>query len=334
MEFKCGTGTDRSRPNVLIVDDDPRILEIQSAIWKTQTGIDVETRSDPLIALSEIVSDAARYDLLVTDVHMPTMDGRVLRAAVRGMVTVVLMSVDPLDSEEWVLDGDWEVMFVMKPMRKESVASILYQWEADKRRRTKRLALMQEVGDLRKRIASLTRTNATLEALVDGQMMNAPKPTMPDVESEFADTPVEVWKRKFWIAQLHHQVQESRLSTAKDSVEALTRRLVRYGGEQQHSERDLICVEGVSRRGRVWVGFSKTTQPHVLVKDDGHSLNAVRMNGEVTLSFETIVDRNEWLGDQEIDHEIVESTSFVKCEVCHLYLPVEKRASHVLDCSG
>jgi len=160
----------------------------------------------------------------------------------------------------------------------------------------------------------------------DEQAMIAPKPTMPAHDSTFPDTPTELWKRKHWIAQLHHQIVNSRLDIANDTIASLRRRLSQYeGGRQQHSERDLVCVESVPRQGRVC--------PQVLIEDSRHSANVVQFNAAVTISFETQEYHNIRLGDQEIQHNIVSSNPFYTCPVCHLVLPFDKEVKHVRDCA-
>lgn len=319
----------------MLVDDDANVLKVQSAIWKQNAQIEVATYTDPSVAVSEILKRPSEWDIVVTDVHMPKMDGRVLRAAVRGMVTVVLTSIDPIDYGEWAKDDDWEVMFVMKPFRKESVESVRYHWESNCRGRTKRLARTQEIAELRRQVASLRRTNEALQELVDETVMTSPKPTMPSVDSEFADTPTEIWKRKCWVGQLHWRVLKSQLDTALGEIRSLSRRFEQYeSSPQQHSERDLVCVERVARQGRVWVGFDELSRPHVLVKETGERLNAVRFSGRVTMTFETTDDRSQWLGSQESEHELVGASEFQRCAICGLELPQEKLKSHVMDCSG
>ncbi len=65
----------------LVVDDDPVSLLLMEAIL-VRLGIDVMTMLDPRRALQALRVEPDRFDLLVTDYHMPEIDGAELVAAV------------------------------------------------------------------------------------------------------------------------------------------------------------------------------------------------------------------------------------------------------------
>jgi putative two-component system response regulator len=70
------------RPRVLCVDDEPVILQILRRLLEVQ-GFEPATCSDPLTALSTFSQGA--FDVVITDIHMPGMDGLALMRALRDI---------------------------------------------------------------------------------------------------------------------------------------------------------------------------------------------------------------------------------------------------------
>src|ERR1035437_2745856 len=69
-----------ARPRVLCVDDEPAILQILRRLLEIQ-GFEAVTCGNPLIALSTF--SEGMFDVVVTDIHMPAMDGLALMRALR-----------------------------------------------------------------------------------------------------------------------------------------------------------------------------------------------------------------------------------------------------------
>ncbi|HEX8939151.1 MAG TPA: HD domain-containing phosphohydrolase [Candidatus Limnocylindrales bacterium] len=69
------------RPRALCVDDEPAILQIQARLLG-RAGWEVSAAPDPVAALA--LFDARPFDLVVTDIHMPLMDGHAFVQALRG----------------------------------------------------------------------------------------------------------------------------------------------------------------------------------------------------------------------------------------------------------
>src|SRR5438309_5402384 len=70
-------------PRVLIVDDDPALLEaLPQALRLRMSGVMVDTADSAAAALDRIT--AQDYDAIVTDIKMPGMDGLALLAEIRG----------------------------------------------------------------------------------------------------------------------------------------------------------------------------------------------------------------------------------------------------------
>jgi signal transduction histidine kinase len=79
----CSDTGRAGRARILAVEDDPQIRDLMLRVL-TRLGHDVTTAGDGAEALLRLRGGGASYDLLVTDVVMPGMDGGELIAAVRA----------------------------------------------------------------------------------------------------------------------------------------------------------------------------------------------------------------------------------------------------------
>jgi putative two-component system response regulator len=73
--------TASARVHVLCVDDEPIVLRLMSRLLE-RMGVDVTTATGPVEALG--VFEAERFDLIVTDIRMPGMDGHAFLAEIRA----------------------------------------------------------------------------------------------------------------------------------------------------------------------------------------------------------------------------------------------------------
>ena len=69
-----------ARPRVLCVDDEPVILQILRRLLEVQ-GFEPVTCGDPVAAIALFDDDS--FDVVITDLHMPGMDGLSLMRALR-----------------------------------------------------------------------------------------------------------------------------------------------------------------------------------------------------------------------------------------------------------
>ncbi len=119
--------------SILVVDDDPAMRHLLSVIL-TDHGWEARAVSTAQDALREI--EARDYDLVLTDVRMPGMDGLALLAAIQRLrpeLTVIVMSA--YGAQEAALEamkaGAYD--YLSKPFRKDEVVLVLRKAEERER---------------------------------------------------------------------------------------------------------------------------------------------------------------------------------------------------------
>jgi DNA-binding response OmpR family regulator len=94
-----------SRGRILLVEDDPDAALFATHILTRRGGFDVTHTPDPVVALALAAEQS--WDLVVTDLDLPTMTGLEMITALRRMVPmlpVVVVTAEP--REEWPRFGD------------------------------------------------------------------------------------------------------------------------------------------------------------------------------------------------------------------------------------
>jgi CheY-like chemotaxis protein len=74
---ETGEGLPQGNESILFVDDEPLITDAGKGLME-RWGYEVTTETDPEAALRLFREDPARFDLLITDMSMPHMDGDLL----------------------------------------------------------------------------------------------------------------------------------------------------------------------------------------------------------------------------------------------------------------
>ena len=75
------------RKRVLVVDDDEEVLFVWTSALRKLPELEVETAANGAEALERFESDS--FDLVVTDLAMPVMDGVALTRAIRETDTII-----------------------------------------------------------------------------------------------------------------------------------------------------------------------------------------------------------------------------------------------------
>ncbi|PRQ60030.1 putative response regulator and transcription factor RR-A-type family [Rosa chinensis] len=111
--------------NILLVDDDITTLNIVSAMLKTWS-YEVVTVPNPIDALSILRKGKCSFDLVVTDLHMPQMNGLELQKLVHDEfeLPVIMMSAD--DKESVILKSleGGVVYYIVKPVSKDDIKMV------------------------------------------------------------------------------------------------------------------------------------------------------------------------------------------------------------------
>lgn len=123
------------RPRVLVAEDD-LLLGATIAEFLTLDGFDVTTAGDGQAALETALAHPDSFDVVLSDLRMPRMDGTTLILALRavrpGLPLVVMSGNVP---EDWharlsrELPGNRQPRLVTKPMRMDELkAALIDEW--------------------------------------------------------------------------------------------------------------------------------------------------------------------------------------------------------------
>jgi DNA-binding response OmpR family regulator len=116
------------KPRILVVDDEPALRRtLERALGAM--GYDVVSVGDPLLVYELL--DAADYDLVVLDIHLPQLSGDTLAIALlrrwpRLAERLLLMTGDP-----WALRADWpeelrRCPMLVKPFTLDGLAATVH----------------------------------------------------------------------------------------------------------------------------------------------------------------------------------------------------------------
>ncbi len=106
-----------NKPRVLIVDDSEMVRNFHSYILK-DAGFDVQTAADGAQAIEMFLQSP--FDLIVTDINMPQMDGLTFIKRVRGVdqnIPIIIISTeDEAEDKQQGYDAGANV-YLVKPTR-------------------------------------------------------------------------------------------------------------------------------------------------------------------------------------------------------------------------
>jgi len=107
---------------ILVVDDDPTIRNILVQVLKLQ-GYEVEAACNGADALAHCPPEAQPFDVLITDLMMPLMDGKELIGRVRVLYPDVrVLCLSATYSNTWL---DLSVLFVPKPFSLRGIVALV-----------------------------------------------------------------------------------------------------------------------------------------------------------------------------------------------------------------
>ncbi len=112
-------------PQILIVDDEPSILELLR-VGFVRAGFEVVTANGPVAAMD--ACRARTFDVVLTDVRMPQMDGHELArwvAVNQPSVRTVLMSGYDLECEQCPYSP--RCLLLNKPLRSDEAVDAVKQ---------------------------------------------------------------------------------------------------------------------------------------------------------------------------------------------------------------
>src|SRR6058998_2920453 len=195
-----------NQPRVLIVDDDPALLQaLPEALRLRMREVTVDTADSAAAALDRIA--ARDYDAIVTDIKMPGMDGLTLLAEIRGRRpdTPILMITghgeDALAIQA-LRGGAYD--FIPKPIDRDHIVASLHRAirarALDRRAKDRQSALEHCAGELEQIAAKLGRDQARVLIVDDDPALLQALPQtlrlrMGGVTVETADSAAEALDR-------------------------------------------------------------------------------------------------------------------------------------------
>jgi len=118
-----------SSPHILVVDDDPSVLELE-AIRLARLGYAVTTTGCGDVALQMLEAHPNDFDVMLTDYQMPGMSGLALAGAVqdagRAIPTVMMLGFAAQVSEEAAREAGVSAL-LQKPVRSAELDAALEQ---------------------------------------------------------------------------------------------------------------------------------------------------------------------------------------------------------------
>ncbi len=120
---------------VLVVDDSPTMRQLIVFALRRIAGLQIEEAGDGVAALKKLSADS--YDLLLTDINMPIMDGLKLVNLIRNDAQYKAMPVIVITTEGAQLDRERAIAlganeYITKPIQTARIIEVVRQLLASK----------------------------------------------------------------------------------------------------------------------------------------------------------------------------------------------------------
>ncbi len=116
--------------HVVIVDDEVDLLMIYKRALE-MSGLIVSAFADPLNALDEFKANSSKYDLVMTDIRMPNIDGYKLTNIIKKVnpnVKVIFVTAQQISKSDIMANLDKDVSFdefIIKPVSLEVLNKVV-----------------------------------------------------------------------------------------------------------------------------------------------------------------------------------------------------------------
>src|SRR6266480_6916131 len=193
----------REQACVLIVDDDPALLQaLPEALRLRMDGLTVDTADSAAAALDRIA--ARDYDVIVTDIKMPGMDGLALLAEIRthrpDTPTLMITGHGEHDLVVHALRGG-AYDFIQKPIDRDyfvaSLGRAIQMRELGRRVKEQQLALERHLNELETIVEERTRELRERNKVIESPLRflmgpNGPMEKIVEQIKQVADSPLTV----------------------------------------------------------------------------------------------------------------------------------------------
>ena len=118
---KHNSSNSNDKYHVVLIDDEADLLMVYKRALE-MSGLIVSAFEDPLYALDEFKANYSKYDLIITDIRMPNMDGYMLTNQIKKInpnVKVIVVTAQQISKSDIVANLDKEVSFdelIIKPV--------------------------------------------------------------------------------------------------------------------------------------------------------------------------------------------------------------------------
>ncbi|XP_010259415.1 PREDICTED: two-component response regulator ARR2-like isoform X2 [Nelumbo nucifera] len=191
---------------VLVVDDDPTCLRILDRMLRNCL-YEVTTCDRAEVALSLLRESKTGFDIVISDVHMPDMDGFKLleHIGLEMDLPVIMMSAD--DGKDVVMKGvtHGACDYLIKPVRIEAIKNI---WQHVVRKRRNELKELEQSGSVEDgdQLRKPSEDGDYASSANEGSWRNSKKRKDEEEEGEERDDTSTLKKpRVVWSVELHQQ---------------------------------------------------------------------------------------------------------------------------------